>query len=76
MTNLENELIEIIRAHPYIQQLFEAMDHYIGDCYIGAGVITQPVWNKLHDFDLTYGIDDADIIYFNPPSKGLPGKWK
>ncbi|MFZ0369299.1 MAG: nucleotidyltransferase family protein [Halobacillus sp.] len=65
MTNLENELIEIIRAHPYIQQLFDATDHYLGDYYIGAGVITQTVWNKLHNFDFTYGIDDADIVYFN-----------
>ncbi|MGP4069645.1 nucleotidyltransferase family protein [Halobacillus sp. B29] len=74
MTNLENELIEIIQAHPYIQQLFDATDHYIDDYYIGAGVITQTVWNKLYDFDFTYGINDADIIYFNSleqPSREL-----
>ncbi|CCG43661.1 conserved hypothetical protein [Halobacillus halophilus DSM 2266] len=74
MTNLENELIEIIQAHPYIQQLFDATDHYIDDYYTGAGVITQTVWNKLYDFDFTYGINDAGIIYFNSleqPSREL-----
>lgn len=33
--------------------------------YLGAGAITQTVWNDLHGFDPTYGIKDYDIVYFD-----------
>ncbi|MGP4076152.1 nucleotidyltransferase family protein [Halobacillus sp. K22] len=69
MINFENELLEIIQEHPYIQELFDVTDQYLEDYYIGAGVITQTVWNKVHGFELTYGIGDADIIYFNSIEK-------
>lgn len=33
--------------------------------YVGAGCITQTVWNYLTDRPLTFGINDIDIIYFD-----------
>jgi hypothetical protein len=33
--------------------------------YVGAGAVTQTVWNYIFGNELTYGIDDIDIVYFN-----------
>ena len=33
--------------------------------YLGAGAVTQTVWNHLHGFDAGRGIKDYDLIYFN-----------
>jgi hypothetical protein len=34
--------------------------------YLGAGCVTQTVWNALHGFELTFGIRDYDLAYFDP----------
>ncbi len=33
--------------------------------YIGAGCVTQTVWNYLSDYPLDYGIKDIDLVYFD-----------
>lgn len=35
------------------------------DYYIAAGSINQTVFNYYHDYDLNYGIEDFDIVYFD-----------
>jgi len=35
------------------------------DYYLGAGCITQTVWNYQTGFDLTYGISDIDFAYYD-----------
>jgi uncharacterized protein len=35
------------------------------DWYLGAGCITQTVWNALHGYDVTFGIKDYDLVYFD-----------
>lgn len=37
------------------------IDHY----YIGAGCITQTIWNYLFDYPPDYGIKDIDFVYFD-----------
>jgi uncharacterized protein len=34
-------------------------------CYLGAGAVTQTVWNLEHRFEPTYGIRDYDLVYFD-----------
>ncbi len=34
--------------------------------YLGAGGVAQTVWNHLHGFAPTQGINDYDIVYFDP----------
>lgn len=34
--------------------------------YLGAGAITQTVWNLLHGCDPAQGIKDYDLVYFDP----------
>jgi hypothetical protein len=36
------------------------------DWYLGAGAVTQTVWNQLHGFPADEGIKDYDIAYFDP----------
>lgn len=33
--------------------------------YIGGGAIPQIVWNHYHEFNLSHGIEDFDIVYFD-----------
>lgn len=37
----------------------------IDNYYIGAGCITQTVWNYLSNYPLDYGIKDIDFVYFD-----------
>jgi hypothetical protein len=62
---MKHKLIDIVHDHPYLTRLFDVCDSHLSNYYIGAGVITQTVWNHLHGYHLTYGIGDADIIYYN-----------
>lgn len=59
-------LEQIIRSNKIIYQVIEraellGLEHY----YIGAGCITQTVWNYLSGNDLLYGINDVDFVYFD-----------
>lgn len=37
----------------------------ISDYYIGAGAISQTIWNHLLNKDMSYGISDIDIVYYD-----------
>ena len=37
----------------------------INNCYVGAGCVNQTVFNYYHGYDIDYGINDYDIIYFD-----------
>ena len=45
--------------------LKRAMQLNIKNYYIGAGCITQTVWNYLSNYPLDYGIKDIDFIYYD-----------
>ena len=34
--------------------------------YVGAGCITNTVWNDISGYPLEYGISDIDIVYYQP----------
>jgi uncharacterized protein len=38
----------------------------LADWYLGAGGVTQTVWNDLHGYEPTAGIKDYDLVYFDP----------
>ncbi|WP_059173120.1 nucleotidyltransferase family protein [Bacillus sp. FJAT-27445] len=33
--------------------------------YVGAGCITNTIWNDISDYPLEYGISDIDIVYYD-----------
>lgn len=38
----------------------------IKNWYLGAGCISQTYWNYKHGYDLNQGIEDYDLVYFDP----------
>lgn len=59
-------LTRIIQLNPLLNSIFHkahelGIDHY----YIGAGCVTQSVWNHLFELPLHHGIHDIDFVYFD-----------
>jgi len=44
------------------------------DWYLGAGAVAHTVWNYLHGFELTAGIKDYDLVYFDPTDLSAGGE--
>ena len=36
------------------------------DCWVGAGFVRAPVWDRLHGYDAPTPLDDIDVVYFDP----------
>jgi uncharacterized protein len=61
------ELERILGRQPVVAALLERVPSLeLSGWYLGAGCITQTVWNALHGFDPTFGIKDYDLVYFDP----------
>ncbi len=59
---MSNEIINIAIERAKLLDI----DNY----YIGAGCITQTVWNYLSNNPLEYGIKDIDFVYFDGNNLG------
>jgi len=68
-TDLANRiklLGQIIAMNEVVYSVIEkAADIGLQNYYIGAGCITQTVWNYQSGFDLTNGISDIDFVYYD-----------
>lgn len=62
---LEQKLIEIVDRNEWLQEAFSAANFMLADYYIGAGAVTQAVWNEISGYHPQHGIGDMDIVYFN-----------
>jgi hypothetical protein len=62
MKILENILIQ---SKPISTAIERAQGLGIENYYLGAGCITQTVWNYLSGRHLEYGIKDIDFVYFD-----------
>ncbi|MYL51347.1 hypothetical protein GLV98_17815 [Halobacillus litoralis] len=66
MNRREKQLIAVIDEwSPHVRPLFNVSHSFGYECWIGAGVITQSVWNHQFGYAADYGIGDADILYFD-----------
>ncbi|MFD2444764.1 nucleotidyltransferase family protein [Bacillus sp. CGMCC 1.16607] len=67
MKQNERRLIEIVRENEMIVKVLDILQELkdAPNCYLGAGAITNTIWNYLSNYPLTYGISDIDIVYFN-----------
>ncbi|MCM3038787.1 nucleotidyltransferase family protein [Paenibacillus motobuensis] len=60
------ELAQIVQKHKAIYEfLVRIQELKINNYFIGAGCITQTVWNYLSDLPLDHGIKDVDFVYFD-----------
>jgi hypothetical protein len=55
----------VVQNQPISDVLTRAASLHIDQYYIGAGCITQSVWNYLSGFPLDYGIKDIDFVYYD-----------
>lgn len=63
----EEELIAILKKNTTLWTILEKAPSFgLKNYYIGAGVISQTVWNAQNDFPLLQGISDVDFVYFDP----------
>ena len=75
LTRQAEALEALIRANPVVSALLEELPGLgLPDWYLGAGGVAQTVWNHLHGFSPTYGIDDYDIVYFDPDDLTAEGE--
>lgn len=64
--SLESHLEELLRTNPTVMRVLKAAPQLrLPDWYLGAGCITQTVWNHLHGFEPAFGVKDCDLIYFD-----------
>ena len=54
----------IMRTNPVVCRVLDRLPRLgLPSWYLGAGGITQTVWNHLHGYDPTHGIRDYDVVY-------------
>jgi hypothetical protein len=61
------EFEAILRSSKVVFSILERSQSFgISSYYIGAGVLSQTVWNHQNGNDPLYGISDVDFVYFDP----------
>jgi hypothetical protein len=61
-----NLLQQILQQNKFIQQVFARADELqLPNWYLGAGCITQTVWNYISKQEATAHIKDIDLVYFD-----------
>lgn len=59
-------LYEILKKNEEIFNIIEKSEELgLSEYYIGAGCITQTVWNYQNNNPLLFGINDIDFVYFD-----------
>ena len=68
------DIVRFIEGHSHIVHLLDAIDTIpLPDCWIGAGLIRNAVWDELHGICSGPTLDaDVDVVYFDSadPRKG------
>jgi len=71
LKRLEDILMSSEMIHTTVKRASQLnIDNY----YIGAGCITQTVWNYLSDYPLDYGIKDIDFVYYDNVKMDYPSE--
>jgi len=67
MTDLEAELVEVVRADPQLMQVLTTVRELdLPDWRIFSGAVYQSVWNARTGRPVGYGRKDFDLGYFDP----------
>ena len=63
----EAKLAEVIAGSPLLAPMLAHWGEIEApDVWLAAGAIAQTCWNQRFGFDPLYGINDVDIVYFDP----------
>ena len=67
MSDLEQRLVEIVRADPGLMHVLRGVrDQALPDWRVFSGAAYQSVWNALTGRPAGYGVRDYDVGYFDP----------
>ena len=67
MSDLEQRLVEIVRADPGLMHVLKGVrEQDLPDWRIFSGAVYQSVWNALTRRPAGYGVRDYDVGYFDP----------
>ncbi len=65
-SELEEELLAIVLKNQYVYRILNCNPFPEGEpWYVAAGGVVQSVWNHLSGKEITHGIKDYDLIYFD-----------
>ncbi len=71
MTGLHDRLAGIIRREAWLWEILAWLaKHGPPDWHVGAGCLTQSVWNRLSGRPGRTGIADIDVVFFDPADLG------
>ena len=60
-------LLEILQKNHVLWAVLQGCEELaIPNYYVGAGCVTQTVWNSLSHMEPMHGISDIDFVYFDP----------
>lgn len=61
------DVANFVGSQPLLMRLLRAIDTLaIDDCWLGAGVIRNAVWDYLHDYPIQLAAaSDVDVVYFD-----------
>ena len=66
LLNQINQLTKILKLNKELYSIIEKADAIgLNNYYIGAGCITQTVWNYQTGLELSNGISDIDFVYYD-----------
>lgn len=67
MIGYEGLLVKTISKSEPLTRVFQVLKeiNLPSEYYVGAGCITNTVWNDISGYPLEYGISDIDIVYYD-----------
>jgi hypothetical protein len=62
------EIAKFLECQPLILSILKQVEAlWIEDCWVGAGLIRNAIWNHLHGRPVTPSLDsDVDVVYWDP----------
>lgn len=65
--SLPSKLESSLRDSPVISRVFDSWAELaLPNCWMVAGAVFQTYWNSIHGYPSLFGIDDIDLVYFDP----------
>ena len=66
-----DRVIEIFAAAPWRLDALRAVAALgLPDCWLAAGVLRNPIWDRLHGYAEATPLNDLDVVYFDPDDRG------
>lgn len=73
--DLHERLSTLVTTHSLISKILSRWDAInLPSAYLSGSIIAQARWNEVFGFDPLHGIEDADIVYFDPSDLSEEGE--